>query len=282
MHKLPKPEISFEDFFYNHLFKINHEIPSNFKSMFSLINSAAIEYNTKAHACELFKLKPICSQKLFPITPEDLKKLYIKKISRKGASAREFYDKLLAGSKKHSCCYCSQGEPVQLDHFLPQSNFPEFSILPINLVPICSRCNLLKSTTVPAFPNKCYVHPYYEDYSNIQWLVAELKFENNVPIATFKVDNKFKDAHPILFEKINYQFDKLELNSRYSAHANAKIAEIYHRLKDLRKISACTVKDHLVDEAKYSEIYNPNSWLSALYNMLSKSTQFCEVSWTVF
>lgn len=277
MHNLPKPDINFEEFFDKYFLKKGQV---NLKEKFSLINSAAKEYDTKANICELYKLKAIPIHELLPITPDDLRRLYRNKLSQKTSPARAIYDEILSCSKRYQCGFCSYGEPTELDHFLPQSNFPEFAILPVNLVPICHKCNLLKSNTNPTSFMECYVHPYYEDYKNIQWLIAELQFENNVPIVTFKINDDLKEKNLSLFHKLRYQFDQLDLNIRYSACSNAMIAEIYLRLKELKEIiGANAVKEHLLEEANYSAHDNKNSWRCVLYKNLGKSTQFCEVLW---
>lgn len=281
MHSLGKPEIDFLELFHQCIVK-NKILDENLKNKFSLIDSAAKEYESKAKNRELYKINPVAKEELNPVTPDDLRKLYRLKLSKKGSPMRASYDKILAGAKKYLCCFCSYGEPSELDHYLPQSRFPEFSILPINLIPICSYCNRLKLDEAPKSFIESYVHPYYEEYSEIQWLVADLQFENNIPIVTFHINNELRVSNPNLFTRLEFQFTRLGLNKRYSTRANAVITDIHDRLNKLRISSGSDeVRKHLIEEAKNRLETNKNSWDSVLYNCLCKNIQFYEVSWSV-
>jgi hypothetical protein len=56
--------------------------------------------------------------------------------------ARTIYDSLL-NSAKEKCPFCGGiGTPRNLDHFLPKAHFPQFSVLPRNLIPACRDCNM--------------------------------------------------------------------------------------------------------------------------------------------
>ena len=40
-----------------------------------------------------------------------------------------------------TCPYCGFGEPVTLDHYMPESIYKELATCRLNLVPICWKCN---------------------------------------------------------------------------------------------------------------------------------------------
>lgn len=55
---------------------------------------------------------------------------------------KRIYSDIRKLSKK--CSYCGVRDVVGLDHYLPRDGvrgYPEFNILPVNLVPACDRCN---------------------------------------------------------------------------------------------------------------------------------------------
>ncbi|MER0126057.1 HNH endonuclease signature motif containing protein [Franconibacter daqui] len=76
-----------------------------------------------------------------------------------------FYD-LRNKNKMRECPYC--GNPVRpntLDHFVPESHWPEFALYPDNLVPQCQQCASKKSNRYYMLPDKgCFfIHPKFVD-----------------------------------------------------------------------------------------------------------------------
>ncbi len=63
------------------------------------------------------------------------------------------------------CCpMCGSASTGSLDHYLPKDDYPEFSVLPCNLVPACALCNSgAKGTTFrgSASPER-FLHPYFD------------------------------------------------------------------------------------------------------------------------
>lgn len=45
----------------------------------------------------------------------------------------------------HDCPFCGFGEPVTLDHFMPESKYKELATCRLNLVPLCWKCNNKKN-----------------------------------------------------------------------------------------------------------------------------------------
>ena len=74
---------------------------------------------------------------------------------------------------KHKLNYCpccgSPGKPTTLDHYLPQSLFPELSIVIENLTPMCTKCNELKDNNIKdCNDNRLFIHPYYDPIDQVQ------------------------------------------------------------------------------------------------------------------
>lgn len=63
-----------------------------------------------------------------------------------------------------NCPMCGSPTIGTLDHYLPKDSFPEFSVMPSNLLPTCSMCNsggkgrIFKGTA----PGERFLHPYYD------------------------------------------------------------------------------------------------------------------------
>ncbi|TRW17729.1 HNH endonuclease [Glacieibacterium frigidum] len=63
------------------------------------------------------------------------------------------------------CCpMCGSPTIGTLDHYLPRDEFPEFSVLPCNLVPACGLCNsgAKGKTFKGTAPPERFLHPYFE------------------------------------------------------------------------------------------------------------------------
>lgn len=77
-------------------------------------------------------------------------------------------------------CDANWGYAVRtLDHILPESIFPQFSILPLNLVPTCYRCNHSKSTTVGYLPNEGVINPFFNNINLTNYLKCYIYIQNN-------------------------------------------------------------------------------------------------------
>lgn len=76
------------------------------------------------------------------------------------------------------CPICGREEfKTNIDHVLPKSKYVQYSITPINLVPMCSDCNKEKGDD-----SKVSFHPYFEDYSNLNGLKFNIKFGTKLEI----------------------------------------------------------------------------------------------------
>ena len=62
------------------------------------------------------------------------------------------------------CAMCGSHHNGTLDHYLPKAEYPEYAILPSNLVPACTHCNSgVKGVSVKgATPVERYFHPYFD------------------------------------------------------------------------------------------------------------------------
>lgn len=73
---------------------------------------------------------------------------------------------------KHQLLFCpacgEPGKPTTLDHYLPQSKYPELSIVFENLTPMCDKCQRLKDNhTLNGLQQKIFIHPYYDPIDTV-------------------------------------------------------------------------------------------------------------------
>jgi hypothetical protein len=283
MHSLPKPLIEF-DISYNSCIS-NKKDPTEeiLKQIFPILDNAAKSYDEKATNGIIYELDPIKYDSLSPVTKEDLGNLYTNNMSKTKSRGRFIYDKILVKSKRDKCCFCSYEEPTEIDHFLPKSIFSEFSILPFNLLPVCHRCNKLKSGKFYKDIRKTYIHAYYENYGDITWLKANVTYEiGNAPTVNYYICDQLHKSSPELATRIQFQFNKLELDDRYSQQAATEISEIAHRIRRVfEEGGEDNVKKYLKEDAASKESCNRNSWQSALYNSLYRDGRFCCLNWNL-
>lgn len=149
---------------------------------------------------------------LYPGSPGHDQTKYIKNLRRK--------------FKKDSyllCPYCGRPAFEVLDHYLPKSQYPEFSILSKNLVPSCGDCNDLKDDIIPGGKDDFFIHPYYDkDLSN-----QLLKFEIRPPYDTPQIKlNVMPTLAPKIRKRLRFQVRELNLKSRLRHEALRELRAI--------------------------------------------------------
>lgn len=65
----------------------------------------------------------------------ELISLYDDKFSKKGQTARKYYDSIILSAPNGKCPQCGQRLVRTLDHYLPKSKYPLLAITPYNLIP---------------------------------------------------------------------------------------------------------------------------------------------------
>jgi hypothetical protein len=193
LNKLDKPSINFEQSIDSSIEgitgnpKLRHSVNN---SRDGLIPGEGI-YEAAASNGQLFSLPPLISPAgadpdpdpivSSTLTKSDLIKLYDQYFAGTDKPARKYYDTILLAARD-KCPYCGGiGRPRNLDHFLPKKYFPQFSVLPVNLVPSCRDCNM--ESKAQAYAKTEYeqiLHPYFEDecFYTQQWVFAEFLIDD--------------------------------------------------------------------------------------------------------
>ncbi len=81
------------------------------------------------------------------VTIDEMKSLYATGMSASSGAARRYYDEIVNAAPNRICPLCGVGTVTTLDHHLPQSKYPDYVLVPANLVPSCSDCNKTKFTS---------------------------------------------------------------------------------------------------------------------------------------
>lgn len=126
------------------------------------------------------------------------------------------------------CPMCGTTLPRTYDYYLPQSQFPEFSVHALNLIPCCAQCNSIKDDDwLDTNSNRQYLHLYSDEIPVEPFLLAvleELPSSGGVGVV-FKLKCP-PNTSLAEWQLIESHFKRLHLLDRYAEQVNDEIAEI--------------------------------------------------------
>ncbi|MDR5770108.1 MULTISPECIES: hypothetical protein [unclassified Caballeronia] len=232
--------------------------------------STADNYDQRARASELH-LVPRVAQ-VGDVAKAELEKLYDGHMSPAKSAARKYYDVLRSAAPHRKCPLCGIGVVSALDHHLPKSKYPDLAVCPYNLVPICDFCNKAKLSSYPKEAGQQTIHPYYDDFTQEQWICARLDIEGP-PALTFYVS---PPPHWDEIRRLRAQrhFDIVKLGLSYTSNANEDMSSLRGHLESIEnREGAAGVLAHLRDECnRYIE--RLNSWQHVMYQTLANHAWF--------
>jgi hypothetical protein len=190
--------------------------------------------------------------------------------------ARDMYDDIMVLANGH-CPFCGGiGRPKTLDHYLPKAKYPQFSVLPLNLIPSCKDCNLgEKRASVAATADQQVLHPYLDDncFFTEQWIFARV-FPGNPCSLEFYVFAP-DTWSPLNQRRVNKHFVDFDLSERYSILAGEEIAVVVdQRASLMRDLTREDFTEYLMSVAN-PHVYFANHWRRVLYQTLARDEWFC-------
>jgi len=241
---------------------------------------SAVDYQTKASTNQLFTLLPcLCGNSdivMGEVTKKELKDLYSSHMVAPRKPGRKVYDYLLSRAPLGRCPFCGIGQVSTLDHYLPKARYPQFSVVPLNLVPSCKDCNTGKSNAIAVTAGSQCLHPYFDqqNFINDQWLFAEVAHTAPTTIKFYVKEPVYWDD--VSKERVRAHFEGFKLRSRYSIEAGDQIACLRDTLCQYREILGLDgVKQHLELEARAQFRQHRNSWQTAMFQALACSDWYC-------
>jgi len=94
---------------------------------------------------------------------------------------------LRSRSEVNTCPMCGSLHSGTLDHLLPKTDYPEFAVFGMNLVPAC-KCNGLRSThLIGAHDGERILHPYFDNVLGERLLAARFTELGPIPVASLRV-----------------------------------------------------------------------------------------------
>lgn len=129
----------------------------------------------------------------------------------------------LPDKSKIRCPYCGLSMSYTIDHYFPESTYPEYIFYVPNLIPCCSHCNTVKNKRLFKNNERMFLHFYYDPIPSYQFLKAKFSVENNIPTISFYL--KFDEENEIN-NVIQRHFDELSLIEQYKESYNEILTEI--------------------------------------------------------
>lgn len=211
-------------------------------------------------------------------TKSDLQGVY-SRVLRDGAE-RDTYEQIL-GLAFGICPQCGVSGARTLDHFLPQSSFPELAVIPANLVPVCGDCNFFKRNEVPTSIEECVFNPYYDDWSAYELFSATLTFDEPVT-AKFAVADI--ETNPVdIRERAVKHFAAFKLARAFAVASANALSSVKASCELMAKLATAfgqparpMVEKWVTDQLKTARGKDASSWETALYAACSASDEFLD------
>lgn len=116
------------------------------------------------------------------------------------------------------CPYCGIDTPSHLDHFLPRTKFPEFSIFAPNLIYVCSICNskYKSDDVVNQSGERKFFNPYFDDFiDSTKFLKCKIEVDDGMyPTFKFYIDD-LSATQPYEHTIMKNHFENMKLEIRY-------------------------------------------------------------------
>lgn len=157
------------------------------------------------------------------------------------------------------CPACGEdGTPNTLDHYLPKDVYPEFSITPVNLFPMCDICQGEKGTkTLNAADERLFLHPYFDQFAEMQVLALEIGRPFEAPETISIV------PHPLLTAPqaalVSRHLAELGIVRRYHRFFRDEYLRLFKLVNEMRQ-EGQDVRQSLGVFRNYARFKSVNSW----------------------
>jgi hypothetical protein len=235
------------------------------------------EYEAKAHNLQLYQLQAGEYQDtdliIKNVNKSNLITLYDNNLV-KNKNGRVIYDRIKSLAAHDICPFCGLTEVTHLDHYLAKTQYPQYSVLPINLVPACSICNTIKGSKVALTFDEQVLHPYFDNerFTNDQWLYA--KVSNTDILSDEPQEFEYFVTPPNHWDnesqlRVKKHFDIYQLSSRYKVQASSAFSDKRYYIRQFlnRNDYQGLIQDLRASEQSCSYNYI-NSWNRAFHGAL--------------
>jgi hypothetical protein len=226
-------------------------------------------YSDAAGLCALLEPADV-----LPAIPADLKGSFM----YLGKSRPEWRGAILANNKGGRCPLCSVGRASTLDHYLPVGVFPEFAILPSNLVPACSICQSRKRDLYRDGGAPSFLHLYFDLLPlDEQYLFADVRVVRTSISLDYWVDPP--TAMPLdVATRLRKHFAKLRLRESYITEGVGEFSDKQSQLERLLTAGSTAedVRAYLRQEAAtVAANRGINHWRAVALSAFSENDEVC-------
>lgn len=242
MISLPKPATPYEDVLElcEQGITGNSVLKGKLQNSKTNLLSASSNYEDLAAEDNLCSLAPVENETdniVGDLSKDDLVKVYDQYFTGKQKPAREVYSAIMFAANGR-CPYCGGiGEPKNLDHYLPKKHFPQFSVLPLNLIPACRDCNMDgKGAAYARIQSELIIHPYLDHarFFNEQWLHAQyIKGAGSEPAVIEYYVEAPESWNAVDKARIKNHFDSFDLLRRFSREAASRSTTCIEQMRNL-------------------------------------------------
>ena len=242
---------------------------------------AGVAYSNAGANGALYEIKPIdTTADDDPIAVADLRKselvnFYETYFRNDKKASRAIYDQLL-NAALDDCPFCGGiGRPRNLDHFLPKAHFPQFSTLPLNLVPSCRDCNMDgKAQGYATQAAEQLIQPYidHDRFFTHQWIFGKCTYNAyNYPTSIHYFVDPPQDWDQVHKDRVQKHFDDFELEKRYAIESARRLPVTLKQIAKLQSqgLSAPAISMCLLDPGA-SEAPFINHWMKGMHQALQE------------
>lgn len=273
MIPIPKPTLVTKDVYRICISRVgNKEHKTNLTNCTQTVVDASIDFDDKFPKNEVY-LIPQTQHFVSTIVGDDLEKVYRNGMLNAKMPGRLIYNQILSSAPDGICPLCSIGAADTLDHYLPKTKYPVFSIAPLNLIPACTPCNKGKLVDFPKSPNDQTLHPYYDSVNNENWIKA--KIIQTRPIAFYFYADPPNNWDAKLQNRVKTHFEAFELNKKFSSSANTMYRCLKKKLVDAFNLNPTLLKDELLSFYNSSLALGINSYQAVMFEALYNDDWFC-------
>lgn len=241
------------------------------------LSNADMQYRCAASTAELYAIQPV-SVGGDPIVINALKKselvkLYEQYFRASKKPARKVYDSIL-NSAQDKCPFCGGiGTPRNLDHFLPKAHYPQYSVLPSNLVPSCRDCNMEgKGKNFATSAEKQIIQPYLDNqiFFIDQWIFAVYVAVDGGEPGVFEYYVSPPEGWPeVDKQRARTHFEEFDLAKRYATKAAEQLGTVLGQIRSMEQadLDISVIKSVLLQPAIETAQFS-NHWQKGMYQAL--------------
>jgi HNH endonuclease len=176
-----------------------------------------------------------------------------------------------------TCPYCNFVEQWEHDHYLPRSEFPEFTLYPNNLIPICKHCNGRKLAYFQQNGVRMFQHLFTELNGIVGFLRVDVSYDPTLAVEYSLV--RAAALTPQQFAVLELHFEKLELADRYARQASTVLAKLVRQFRTPTNLALGrnALRRRLRQMATDRETATPpNHWEAVLMRALAANSDFTD------